>query len=779
MCLGQVSHCVEHAITWRSDTCNEDHGDTSDISFLAEFGFYDWVWFLPKTGEKKRLGKFLIPSINVGPAMCGVVLTEKGTTRERTSIWPMSDEDLRNPEVLRAMEAFTVELNKKLKMHDAGLKAEKSAAQLNEELENTPYSVKYEPFTMAELEDEFDPQPITLPPADKLTEKEQVDLDQNRFISARVKVPVGGEEKFGKVLGRKRDADGELIRKSSSDPLQDTAVYDVEFDDGAVEQFTANIIAESIYSKLNPDGSTTALLEEITDHKRDDTALTMASGFDPGPNGTRVPKKTTKGWHLLARFKNGAEQWISLKAFKDASPVEVAEYALRNQLIEEPAFKWWAPHVLKKRKRILSAMKRRYFRTHTKFGIELPKTVERALEIDKETGTTLWADAIAKEMKTVFVAFEILPEDKMAPPGHKFIKCHLIYDVKNDGSMMRKARFVAGGHMTGEPECMTYASVVSRESIRLAFMLASLNNLDVLQCDDVWMRKGFNKASEKVWEYVLIYSDDLLIVARNPGEIAAQVNQHFKLKEGSIKEPTSYLGADIGKFTLPDKSEAWFMGSENYVKEAIKNVESWMKKRAPKGSKWVGLKTKVSGCFPSNWVPETDTSPLLNDEDAHWFQQQVGVLRWMCELGRVEISAEVSMLAAFSCAPRQGHLDAVLHLFAWLKMHKRSKLVFDPSPMERPAASEAHGWEPFYSSAKEKIPHDMPEPRGKEVQMTAWVDSDHAGNVVTRRSRTGVLIFCNRSPIVFHSKTQGSIETSSFGSEFIAMKTGIELIAGL
>ena len=50
--------------------------------------------------------------------------------------------------------------------------------------------------------------------------------------------------------------------------------------------------------------------------------------------------------------------------------------------------------------------------------------------------------------------------------------------------------------------------------------------------NDVWMRKGFNKAGEKVWEYVLIYSDDLLIVARNPGEIVAQVDQHFKLKEG-------------------------------------------------------------------------------------------------------------------------------------------------------------------------------------------------------------------------------------------------------
>ena len=115
-----------------------------------------------------------------------------------------------------------------------------------------------------------------------------------------------------------------------------------------------------------------------------------------------------------------------------------------------------------------------------------------------------------------------------------------------------------------------------------------------------------------------------------------------------------------------------------------------MRKRSPKVSKWVGLKTKVSGSFPSGWLPEADVSPLLKDEDASWFQQQIGVLRWMVELGRIDITPEVSMLAAFSCAPRQGHLDAVLHLFAWLKKHSRSKMVFDPSPMERPAASDTH-----------------------------------------------------------------------------------------
>jgi hypothetical protein len=201
----------------------------------------------------------------------------------------------------------------------------------------------------------------------------------------------------------------------------------------------------------------------------------------------------------------------------------------------------------------------------------------------------------------------------------------------------------------------SWRAAISKVIEVLGFEMCRANN-------DVWMRKGFNKAGEN-GEYVLVNSDDLLIVARNPGEIAAQIDQHFKLNDGSIKAPESYLGADMGKFTLPDELEVWFMSSESYVKEAIKNVEGWMKTRAPKGSKWVGLKTKVSGCFPSNWVPEMDVSPLLKDKNASWFQQQIGVLCWMVELGRIDILPEVSMLAAFSCAPRQGHLDAVLHLF--------------------------------------------------------------------------------------------------------------------
>ena len=81
-----------------------------------------------------------------------------------------------------------------------------------------------------------------------------------------------------------------------------------------------------------------------------------------------------------------------LKDMKDANPIETAEYAVANQLVSEPAFSWWVPYTLKTRDRMVKAMKKRYFRKEQKYGIELPKTVKRALEIDKETGTTFWVD---------------------------------------------------------------------------------------------------------------------------------------------------------------------------------------------------------------------------------------------------------------------------------------------------------------------------------------------------------------------------------------------------
>jgi hypothetical protein len=91
-----------------------------------------------------------------------------------------------------------------------------------------------------------------------------------------------------------------------------------------------------------------------------------------------------------------------------------------------------------------------------KFWIKVPTLVDHALKTDKRNGNTLWADAIAKKVKDMRIAFKCLNPGKRTPLGYKWIKCHMIFDVKIE-DFRRKARMVAGGHMTGAPMIMMSA----------------------------------------------------------------------------------------------------------------------------------------------------------------------------------------------------------------------------------------------------------------------------------------------------------------------------------
>ncbi len=103
------------------------------------------------------------------------------------------------------------------------------------------------------------------------------------------------------------------------------------------------------------------------------------------------------------------------------------------------------------------------------------------MKYDEENGNSLWHDAIQKELKNVQVVFNFLSEDEQVPIGYKKIPCHIIFDVKMD--FTRKAHFIAGGHKTDPPTSITYSSVVSRDSVRIAFLLAALNDLDVMMAN--------------------------------------------------------------------------------------------------------------------------------------------------------------------------------------------------------------------------------------------------------------------------------------------------------
>jgi hypothetical protein len=150
------------------------------------------------------------------------------------------------------------------------------------------------------------------------------------------------------------------------------------------------------------------------------------------------------------------------------------------------------------------------------------------------------------------------------------------------------------------------------------------------------------------------------------------------------------------------------------------------------------------------------------------------------ELGRIDIITEVSMLSTYLCLPREGHLDAVFHVFAYLALHHNSRVVFDPTyPSVDMGAFIKNDWKSMYGNVKEMIPPDAPDPHGKEVDFRLLVDSDNAGEQFTRRSRTGYVIYLNMAPIVWLSKRQPPVESSVFGAEFVTMKNGIATCRGL
>jgi hypothetical protein len=115
-----------------------------------------------------------------------------------------------------------------------------------------------------------------------------------------------------------------------------------------------------------------------------------------------------------------------------------------------------AHKVLRKRNRIINKVKTKYWQKTHKYGVMLPKSVNKALCIDKESGTDLCTKAIAKEMKNVEHAFEFRDGDKV-PVAHQKINCHMIFDVKMD--ITRKATLVAGD--IRQARLMTWCSPVS------------------------------------------------------------------------------------------------------------------------------------------------------------------------------------------------------------------------------------------------------------------------------------------------------------------------------
>jgi hypothetical protein len=289
----------------------------------------------------------------------------------------------------------------------------------------------------------------------------------------------------------------------------------------------------------------------------------------------------------------------------------------------------------------------------------------------------------------------------------------MIFDVKME-DFRSKARFVAGGHTTDTPHAMTYASIVSREFVRIALTLAALNDLDVKMAD---IENAYLTApiTEKVWTLLgPEFGDDA-------GKRALIVRALYGLKSAGaafrnhLAECMKHLGwhpcrADRDLWmkaeTCPDdgvsywayiliysddilcvhhdpgsplaKLDEYFKIKEGYIQFPTLYLGAKLKKTVlPTGvvawgmssSKYVQsavqnvkeylaalpgdqmLVKKASGPFAGGYKPELDESPELDPTRANFYQSQIGILRWCVELGRIDIITEISMLSTYLCLP--------------------------------------------------------------------------------------------------------------------------------
>ena len=295
----------------------------------------------------------------------------------------------------------------------------------------------------------------------------------DQLLNAEIMVQAEEGQVSGKVIKRAFSPDGKFAGKYDDNPYLNLIMFEVELMDGRIKEYGANIIAENMLTQVDSDSFSLALMEGIIDYKHDDSfAIPKADKYITTGREQRRLWKTTAGWKLLEKWKDQSESWVKMSELKESHPVETAEFAKSRGIDDESASTWWVPHMLRKRKAIISAMKTRLRKTTHKYGTEIPASVDHTMEVDRKNGNAMWRDALAFEMFNVRVVFEILEEDQSAPTGWKKASGHLIWDVKMD--FTRKARWVLDGHKTPDPIGSTFVGVVSHESVRIAFTYAAL-----------------------------------------------------------------------------------------------------------------------------------------------------------------------------------------------------------------------------------------------------------------------------------------------------------------
>jgi len=544
---------------------------------------------------------------------------------------------------------------------------------------------------------------------------------------------------------------------------------------------------------------------------------------DPSYNGSK--------YNVLVNWETGESTFEPLHIIAADDPVTCAVYAKDNDLLNLDGWKCFNP-IAKHQKKLLWLVNQAKLQSfcHTpvyQYGYLVPQNHDQAMELDYKNGNKLWKESEEIELEQIneFNVFNDLGKGGRPPPDYKKIRVHFVYAVKHDGR--HKSRLVAGGHLTKVPLDSIYSGVISLCGIRLIIFLAELNDLEVWGTDignayleaptkermyivaspefgeleghtlvivkalyglhssglrwhekfaDTLRDMGFypSKAEEDIWmhkngdvyEYIAVYVDDLCIAAKNPQEIADILENKYKYKLKGTGPIQFHLGCDF----FHDQNGILCFAPKKYIAKMVNSYKQIFGDAPPtKG---------VNSPLVKGDHPELDTSEELNEDERTIYQSLIGAMQWSISLGQIDIMTAVMTMSGFCTNPRWGHLEHCKHIYGYLSKMKDAMVhVWTDEPNYSGLPEQDFDWaRTIYGDVKEVVPEDIPEPLGKFVMLTTYINANLYHNMITGWSVTGILHLINKTPFDWYSKKQGTVETVTYGSEFVAARIATEQV---
>ena len=198
----------------------------------------------------------------------------------------------------------------------------------------------------------------------------------DNYLNMELALDWGGKQpEYARVKKRLKDNQGRPIGIALDNPIVDTRMYEVEYQDSQTAAKSANVITENPFAQVDEEGNHSVLFEKIVDVRTYDTQLLQQDAFVTTSSRTQCWVPTTKGWEVNLKWKYRSTTWNKLENIKYSYPVQLDEYAVDNRISEGPTFAWWVKLVLRKRDRIILKTHRYWLKTH-KYGIRVPNTVK-------------------------------------------------------------------------------------------------------------------------------------------------------------------------------------------------------------------------------------------------------------------------------------------------------------------------------------------------------------------------------------------------------------------